>query len=180
MTRQKTFSILDRFDGFESLGIASIGRRVTFSTPEVLPIEINVLAVLAQGVTIGQVEPVFIEIVKRYLVDLRQNIINEWENTYYNNIGVKNAYIDAGKPEWFPALAAKQTHTWHSFVRPQIIGVEFLATGLIDAMDFERFMINGTREPNGFRITQNEEKQCMPVFGGLRIEPVPFIVSGAS
>ena len=178
MTRLDTFSILDQFNGFDSLGIASIGQRVTFSAPDLLPLEIEARAVLAQGKTIGQVEPVFIEIVKRYLADLRQNVIDEWENTYYNNIGVKNAYVDAGKPEWFPALAAKQTHTWYTTVRPQVIGVEFLATGLLDALDFDSFTINGLKDPNGLRIEQNEEKQHMPVFGTFSLKPMQYIGQG--
>lgn len=178
MARLDVFNILDRSDGFKSLGIAPIGQRVTFSTPELLPLEMEARAVLAQGKTIGQVEPAFIEIIKRYLADLRQNVIDEWENTYYNNIGIRNAYVDAGRPEWFPALAAKQAHTWHTAVRPQIIGVEFLATGFIDALDFDSFMINGLKDPNGLRIEQNEEKQFMPVLGTFSLKPVQHIGQG--
>ena len=180
MARQQTFTILDQFNSFESLGVSPIGHRAAFSTPELLPIELDVRIVLALGKTLGQVEPVFRDVLERYLADLRRNVIDEWEHTYFNSIGIRNAYVDAGRPEWFPSHAARQTHTWYTVVRPQIIGVEFLATGLIDALDFERFAVNGVSDPNGFRIKQNEENQYMPVFGRLGIEDVPHIEAGGS
>ena len=179
MTRQ-TFTILDQLNAFESLGVSPIGHRATFSTPELLPIELDVRIVLALGKTIGQVEPMFREVLERYLTDLRQSVIDEWEHTYFGNIGIRNAYVDAGSPEWFPSHAAKQTHTWYTVVRPQIIGVEFLATGLIDALDFDKFTINGVNDPNGLRIKQDEENQYIPVFGKLRIVEVPHIEIGGS
>ena len=180
MAKFETFSILNQFGDFESLGIAPLGHRVTFSTPEILAIEISVKAVLARGSTAGQAEPVFIEIVRRHLADLRRDVVDEWEKTYFKNVGVGNAFVDAGKPEWFPALAAKQAHAWHTFVRPQVLGVGFLATGLIDALDFGSFAINGQSDPNGLRIAQNEERQRMPVFGGFNLTPVESIGRGVS
>ena len=180
MIKKQTFTILDQFNALISLGMAPIGHRVAFSTPELLPIALDVQIVLSTGKTIGQAEPVFRGIFERYLVDLRQNVIDEWDHTYFNNIGIRNAYVDAGQPEWFPSHAAKQTHTWYTVVRPQIIGVEFLATGLIDALDFDKFAINGVNDPNGFRIKQSEEKQYIPVFGRLGIVDVPRIGTGGS
>ena len=88
----QTFTILDRLNAFESLGVSPIGHRAAFSTPRLLPIEVDVRIVLALGKTIGQAWPVFREVLERYLADLRQDVVNEWEHTYFANIGIRNAY----------------------------------------------------------------------------------------
>ena len=177
LLRGHTFSYLDHFRGLISLGVAPIGHRVNFTTPFLLPVEIDIRVVLAPGITKTQIEPIFRDIIERYLADLRQNVVDEWERTYYNNISVSNAYVDAGLPQWFPDDIAKQTHTWYTFIRPQILGVEFLATGLIDALDFEWLLINGDKDPNGLPIDQTEEEQWLPIFERLDIDTVSYIVT---
>lgn len=77
-----------------NLGIAPVGHRVTISTPEFVEITHNIRVVLAPGITEGQIRQRFNEIVEQYYADFRQFIFDEWERTYYANIGIANAYVN--------------------------------------------------------------------------------------
>ena len=77
-------------------GEAPIGHRVTVQTPYPLYVDIKIPIAPLQGIEIRHLAEPFQEIMKRYLVSLRRSVINEWERTYYNNIGIHNFVLSTG------------------------------------------------------------------------------------
>jgi len=162
--------------GGSGFGTAPIGHRVTISTPEWLDVNINVRMVLVHGIEFGQIEGRLQEIAAGYFDELRQNVIDEWERSYFANDGITNAWVEEGTPEWFPAYAAKQTHTWWTRINGHVMGSRFLETRLVAEVDFENILINGVRA--SLVIEQTQERQFMPRLNNIDIEIVDYIEPG--
>ncbi|MCL2223559.1 MAG: baseplate J/gp47 family protein [Defluviitaleaceae bacterium] len=78
-------------------GFAPIGHRVTVSTPENRTITVKVPVILRVGTTIGQIETRALEIVELYFAEMRQNVLTEWENTYYRGAqNIRNNFVQLG------------------------------------------------------------------------------------
>jgi hypothetical protein len=75
-------------------GLLAVGMRGIVSTPIWIDININIRAVLAHGITEGQINAPFNDILNQYFDELRQNVLTEWERTYYANEGIALAYVD--------------------------------------------------------------------------------------
>jgi len=76
------------------LGIAPVGHRVTISTPQWVDVDIVIPVVLSNGITEGQVRSRFEDILHRHFANLRQSVVDEWERTYYANIGITTPLAD--------------------------------------------------------------------------------------
>jgi len=174
------------------MGIAPIAHRVTVTTPLWLDVNVNVRVVPIFNIQVGQLESVFNEIVEQFFVEARQNVVDEWERSYFSNDGIGNAwvfvrqrfealYAKYNDPEildlmhYFPSERTVQTHTWWTILFPHVLGVRLLETRLISAIDFQNILFNGFFDPNGLRIQQTQDVQYMPRFGTLDIEEVDYI-----
>jgi len=144
-------------------GIAPIGHNVTVSTSSVENINFGIRAVLAHGITPEQISPQLETILASHIDRMKRNVVSEWERTYFANDGI------AVTPKGF------QTHTWNIVLSPQIIGVELLNTGLIAAIDFTNFTINGEIDPNGYVIVQTQEETIIPQFNSANFTYVDYI-----
>ena len=172
------------------LGIAPIGHRVTVSTSQLKHINVNAQIVLPFDVVLGQVETQLNEIIEQYMVECRQNVLDEWERTYFSNEGIHNAHHNIqvrfnaifekyNDPEvldlalFFPADKAVQTHTWYTRISRAVIGARLLESRLIVDIDIENILLNGL--PQNLVIEQNQDVQEIPVLGTVVHEVVDYI-----
>ena len=169
------------------LGVAPIGHRVTVSTSQLKHINVNVQIVLPFDVVLGHVETQLNEIIEKYMVECRQNVLDEWERTYFASEGIHNAHHDIrarfnalyekyNDPEildialFFPADKAVQTHTWHTRISRAVIGARLLESRLVTDIDIENILLNGL--PQNLVTEQNQDVQEMPVLGTVVYEVV--------
>jgi len=164
------------------MGIAPVGHRVTASTPTILEVDFYAKAALIPTIQPGQAESRFREIADRYFVELRQAVINEWERSYFANDGISNAWVDirdklegqiGDRVNYFPAIAAKQTHNFTTTVSRVILGGRLAETRLISNLDFAGITINGQRR--NLDISQSQEMVYIPVLCNFDIEFVDYI-----
>ena len=172
------------------LGIAPIGHRVTVSTPLLKHINVNAKIVLPFEVVLGNVETQLNEIAEQYMMECRQNVLDEWERTYFSNEGMRNAHHDVqarfnalyekyNDPEildlalFFPADKAVQTHAWYTRISRAVIGARLLESRLIADIDFESVLLNGLAQ--NLVIEQNQDVQEIPVLGTVVYEVVDYI-----
>jgi len=75
-------------------GMAAVGHRVNVMTPEYQGFNIDLPLVLRAGVTIGQAYPIIRQIIYRYIDELRQAVLDTWDNTYFQSFsGIDNSPI---------------------------------------------------------------------------------------
>ena len=163
-------------------GIAPIGHRVTVGTPKWQDININIHVTLPFGVTLGQVQTQFNAIIEEYFAEIRQNILEEWERTYFSNDGISNAFVNIANkfnalavehkdPRiselaiYFPADKAIQTHTWYTRISRAIIGARILESRLAVDVDIENILLNG--QAHNIIIEQTQEDQFLPRVGDV-------------
>ena len=187
------------------MGTAPVGHRVFVSTPEWYDVDITMRAVLMSGMTAGQVMTRAREVVERYFVELRQGIIDEWERTFFGNIGIRNTWVDVQlqaqefkllvsswdnitaeqldalldyaqySSEWMPAEAVKESHIWHTHIIPQEIGVIIRQARLVSVIDWSSILLNGIFYHDFLDIEQSEEGILYPRLRNMDIEFVDFI-----
>jgi len=171
-------------------GIAPIGHRVTCSTGEWLDVTINVTVAFIPNIEFGQGEQQLKEAIEKYFVEVRQNVVSEWERSYYANDGIFNNYVNIksrfealhdlyNDPEimdlylHFPAEHAIQTHNYFTRINRSIIAARLLETRLLADVDFENILIQGL--PRNLDICQNQESILIPRLKEIFFEVVDFI-----
>jgi len=166
--------LIDRIDdGRINFGIAPIGHRVTVSTPEMMDVFIKVQLVLLPHIEEGQAESIIQDFIRAYIDEVGHSLVNEWERTYYANIGISNAFVGHGNPEWFPAALASQTHNFHLTISRMVIGarlMEVLTPRIVANVDIWRMEING--QQSDLIVPQSQEVQLIPRLYHLDIEYV--------
>ena len=178
------------------IGLVAVGHRTTVTTPKWKDVTISLRAVLSQGASKEQAKIQLDAILEKYFEDIRKDVFDEWERTYYSNVGVGIAYVDmvsrfeaiAAKiqdaqigyelmdlAKYFPAEAAKQTHTFYTIIHPQVIGVNLINSRAVTAVDFPSMSINGEVTAGGYRIEQTQDVQFLPRLIEVELDIVDYI-----
>ena len=127
---------------------------------------------------------------EEYFNELRRNVIEEWESTYYSNTGIcishvenrerlEGLYMLYGDQEildlipFYPALQAYQTHNFKNIISRVIIGGRLSETRLIADLDYDGILINGFRR--NLTIYQSQEEVFTPRLRDFYIDFVPYL-----